>query len=49
MIGSNYLFKCSIEAAFTPLTYKVVGFVKRSEGVDAYDYGVRYNPLPTGR
>jgi queuosine precursor transporter len=46
MIGSNYLFKCSIEAAFTPLTYKVVGFVKRSESVDAYDYGERYNPLP---
>jgi queuosine precursor transporter len=46
MIGSNYLFKCGIEAAFTPLTYKVVGLVKRSEGVDAYDVGVSYNPLP---
>jgi queuosine precursor transporter len=46
MIGSNYLFKCSIEAVFTPVTYKVVGFVKKSESVDAYDYGERYNPLP---
>jgi uncharacterized integral membrane protein (TIGR00697 family) len=46
MIGSNYLFKCAIEALFTPLTYKVVGFVKRSEAQDAYDYGERYNPLP---
>jgi queuosine precursor transporter len=46
MVGSNYLFKCAIEAAFTPITYKVVGVVKRSEGVDAYDYGERYNPLP---
>jgi uncharacterized integral membrane protein (TIGR00697 family) len=46
MIGSNYLFKCSIEAAFTPITYKVVGFVKKRESVDAYDYGERYNPLP---
>jgi queuosine precursor transporter len=46
MIGSNYLFKCGIEAAFTPLTYKVVGFVKKRESVDAYDYGERYNPLP---
>jgi queuosine precursor transporter len=46
MILSNYLFKCSIEAAFTPLTYKVVGFVKGREGSDAYDYGERYNPLP---
>jgi len=46
MIGSNYLFKCGIEAAFTPITYKVVGFVKKRESVDAYDYGERYNPLP---
>lgn len=46
MILSNYLFKCAIEAAFTPLTYKVVGFVKRREAMDAYDYGERYNPLP---
>jgi queuosine precursor transporter len=49
MIASNYLFKCSIEAAFTPLTYKVVGFVKRREGTDVYDEGVSYNPLPAGR
>ncbi len=49
MILSNYLFKCAIEAIFTPVTYKVVGVVKRSEGVDAYDYGERYNPLPTAR
>jgi hypothetical protein len=46
MIGSNYLFKCTIEAVFTPVTYKVVGFVKKSESMDAYDYGERYNPLP---
>jgi queuosine precursor transporter len=49
MFLSNYLFKCSIEAAFTPVTYKVVGFVKRSEGSDVYDEGVSYNPLPAGR
>jgi len=49
MILSNYLFKCAIEIVFTPLTYKVVGFVKRREGVDVYDEGVRYNPLPSGR
>ena len=46
MLLSNYLFKCSIEAAFTPLTYAVVSRVKKSEGTDAYDYGVKYNPLP---
>jgi hypothetical protein len=46
MILSNYLFKCTIEALFTPLTYKIVAFFKRREGVDVFDEGVRYNPLP---
>lgn len=46
MILSNYLFKCSIEAVFTPITYRVIAFVKRREETDAYDYGERYNPLP---
>lgn len=46
MIGSNYLFKTSIEALFTPLTYAVVGFLKRKEGSDVYDLHVSYNPLP---
>ena len=49
MILSNYLFKCGIEVAFTPLTYAVVGFVKRREGEDAFDVGVSYSPLPGGR
>jgi conserved hypothetical integral membrane protein len=46
MILSNYLFKCSIEAIFTPITYAVVGFVKRREDTDVYDYREHYNPLP---
>lgn len=48
MIISNYLFKCSIEALFTPITYAIVGFMKRYEATDVYDYGERYNPLPSG-
>jgi queuosine precursor transporter len=46
MALSNYLFKTAIEVLFTPITYAVIGYVKRSEGVDAYDVGERYNPLP---
>jgi uncharacterized integral membrane protein (TIGR00697 family) len=46
MLFSNYLFKCAIEAAFTPITYRVVAFIKKREELDAYDYGERYNPLP---
>jgi uncharacterized integral membrane protein (TIGR00697 family) len=49
MALSNYLFKCSIEIVFTPITYRVVALVKRRDGIDAYDYGERYNPLPAAR
>lgn len=31
MAFSNYLFKTAIEVIFTPLTYKVIAFVKRNE------------------
>lgn len=46
MALSNYLFKTVIEVVFTPATYIAVGFVKKSEGIDVYDYQVSYNPLP---
>lgn len=46
MALSNYLFKTVIESVFTPLTYLVVGFVKKSEAMDIYDFGEKYNPLP---
>jgi len=42
---SNYVFKCSVEIIFTPLTYLIVGFLKRKEKTDVYDYGIKYNPF----
>jgi uncharacterized integral membrane protein (TIGR00697 family) len=45
LIISNYIFKCGIEILFTPITYAVVRFYKKSEGIDTYDKGVRYNPF----
>lgn len=48
MFASNYLFKTAIEAAFTPLTYLAVAFVKKTEGRDTYDRDVNYSPLPFG-
>jgi queuosine precursor transporter len=37
VIVSNYVFKCGVEVLLTPLTYKVVAFLKRSEEEDFYD------------
>jgi uncharacterized integral membrane protein (TIGR00697 family) len=44
-IVTQWLVKTLYEAAVTPLTYAVVYFLKRREGLDVYDYQTRFNPL----
>ncbi len=44
-IVTQWLVKSGYEAAATPLTYLSVRFLKSREGLDAYDYGTRFNPL----
>ena len=43
--GSGYLFKVLYEALATPVTYLIVGALKRSERVDVYDEGTDFNPF----
>ena len=45
LILSGYLFKVVYEVLATPLTYKIVGFLKRSEGIDALDRFTNFNPF----
>jgi uncharacterized integral membrane protein (TIGR00697 family) len=45
IIISNYIFKCAVEILLTPVTYKIVKFLKKKEEADIYDYGVNYNPF----
>ena len=45
MMLFQYLFKVCYEIIFTPVTYAVVGKLKKAEGVDTYDHGVKYNPF----
>jgi len=47
-ILTQWLGKSVYEAAVTPLTYKVVNFLKRYEGLDVYDYDTQFNPLLIG-
>jgi len=42
---TNYLFKVSVEALFTPITYQVVNFLKRAEDEDHFDIGTRFTPV----
>jgi len=47
LILGGYLFKVIYEVLATPLTYWIVGLLKRSEGVDKFDYGTRFTPFAT--
>lgn len=45
LIISNYVFKTAVEILFTPITYKVVKFLKKREGEDYYDTDTNFNPF----
>jgi hypothetical protein len=45
VIAFNFAFKVLMEAAMTPVTYRVVGFLKQAEGVDVYDRGTDFTPF----
>lgn len=45
LIVANYLFKVGVEALMTPVTYLVVGALKRAENVDYYDRDTDFNPF----
>ena len=44
-IVTQWLVKSAYEAVATPLTYVIVGFLKKKEGVDVYDHETSFNPL----
>jgi uncharacterized integral membrane protein (TIGR00697 family) len=45
VIVAQYLFKTIWEAVMYPVTARVVGFLKRAEGVDHYDRETNFNPF----
>lgn len=45
VVVSNYVFKCGVEALFTPVTYRVVNALKRAEREDYYDTHTDFNPF----
>jgi len=42
---AQFVGKVAVEVVFTPLTYKIVGFLKRAEQEDYYDRGTDFNPF----
>ena len=42
---TNWLLKVLWEALLTPVTYAVVGWLKKREGVDVFDTGIEFSPF----
>ena len=45
VLVTQWVLKVGWEALLTPVTYLVVGFLKRREGVDVYDEGTNFTPF----
>ena len=45
VLATNWALKVLWEVLLTPVTYAVVGFLKRREGVDVFDEGTNFSPF----
>jgi len=45
LILTQWIFKVLYEVVATPFTYLVVGFLKRREELDTYDYHTNFSPI----
>jgi hypothetical protein len=42
---AQFWLKVGVEVLFTPITYRIVGFLKRVENEDHYDRGTNFSPF----
>ena len=45
IVAFNFAFKVAVEALFTPVTYLVVGWLKRAENEDVFDHDTNFTPF----
>ena len=45
VLGTNYCLKVAWEAIATPMTYVIVGFLKKAENEDCYDMDTDFTPF----
>jgi queuosine precursor transporter len=45
IMAAQFVLKVLVEVVFTPVTYKVVGALKRAEAEDYYDRNTNFNPF----
>jgi uncharacterized PurR-regulated membrane protein YhhQ (DUF165 family) len=42
---AQFVTKVGVEVVFTPVTYKIVGWLKKAEGEDFYDRDTNFTPF----
>jgi hypothetical protein len=45
VLATQWVLKVSWEVILTPLTYVVIGFLKRREGIDVFDERTDFSPF----
>jgi queuosine precursor transporter len=45
VMGAQFVTKVAVEVVFTPVTYWIVGFLKRTENEDYYDRDTKFTPF----
>jgi len=45
LVVTNYIFKVGIEVLMTPVTYRIINWLKRAEKEDFYDTQTRFTPF----
>jgi len=45
LVVTNYIFKVGIEVLMTPVTYRIINWLKRAEKEDYYDTQTRFTPF----
>ena len=45
LMVTQFITKVGVEIVFTPLTYKIVGALKRAEQEDFYDRSTNFTPF----
>lgn len=45
LIINTFILKVFLEIILTPITYKIINFIKKKENIDTYDNGIKYRIL----
>ena len=45
LIINTFILKVILEIILTPITYKIINFIKKKENIDTYDNGIKYRIL----